>query len=268
MHLWLEIMIVLGVCLPFTALFLFKVAKYSKSRMTSAQTTQQIEQFLNSVDFPIWFVDNGMRLTFCNSAFHEIEERCSKAFSSRKIDASEPIVQRVLIEDTKTKQPAWFDISTKQVAGGYANYALDITGLVHAEQAQRNFVQTLTKTFAHLSIGLAIFDQKRKLILFNPALIDLTRLGAEFLSGKPDLMSVFDRLRDSQIMPEPKDYADWRQRLNEITAEVEQGLYQELWSLPNGSVYRVTGRPSSGWCDCDTVRRYIFRNDHKPAIKI
>ena len=56
-------------------------------------------------------------------------------------------------------------------------------------------------------------------------------------------MSVFDRLRDSQIMPEPKDYADWRQRLNEITAEVEQGLYQELWSLPNGSVYRVTGRP-------------------------
>ena len=243
MHLWLEIMIVLGVCLPFTALFLFKVAKYSKSRMTSAQTTQQIEQFLNSVDFPIWFVDDDMRLTFCNSAFHEIEERCSKAFSLRKIDASEPIVQRVLIEDTKTKQPAWFDISTKEIEGGYANYALDITGLAHAEQAQRNFVQTLTKTFAHLSIGLAIFDQKRKLILFNPALIGLTRLGAEFLSGKPDLMSVFDRLRDSQIMPEPKDYAAWRQRLNEITAEVEQGLYQELWSLPNGSVYRVTGRP-------------------------
>ena len=78
-------MIVLGVCLPFTALFLFKVAKYSKSLMTSAQTTQQIEQFLKSVEFPIWFVDNDMRFTFCNSAFQEIDERCSKAFSSRKL---------------------------------------------------------------------------------------------------------------------------------------------------------------------------------------
>ena len=153
-----------------------------------------------------------MRLTFCNYVFQGIDERCSKAFSSRKIDASEPMVQRVLIEDTQTKQPAWFDISTKEAGGGYANYTPDIPGLVDAEQAQSNFVQTLTKTFAHLSIDLAIFDQKRKFILFNPALIDLTRLGVEFLSGKPDLMSVFDWLRDSQNMPEPKDYADWRQR--------------------------------------------------------
>lgn len=150
--------------------------------------------------------------------FKKLVSAVPKAFSSRKIYASESMVQCVLIEVKKIKQPAWFDISTEKVGGYYANYALEIAGLVHAEQAQRNFVQTLTKTFSHLSIGVEIFDQKRKLILFNPASISLTRLGAAFLSGNPDLMSVFDRLRDSQIMPGSKDYADWRQRLNEITA--------------------------------------------------
>ena len=85
MHLWLEIMIVLGVCLPFTALFLFKVAKYSKSRMTSAQTTQQIEQFLNSVDFPIWFVDNDMRLTFAIPPFTKLKSAVPKLSVQEKL---------------------------------------------------------------------------------------------------------------------------------------------------------------------------------------
>ena len=79
---------------------------------------------------------------------------------------------------------------------------------MRAEQAQRNFVQNPRKTLAHPSIDLAIFDQQRKLILFKSSLIDLTCLRTDFLGAKPDLISVFGCLRDSQIMPEPKDYAD------------------------------------------------------------
>ena len=41
-------------------------------------------------------------------------------------------------------------------------------------------------------------------------------------------MSVFDRLRDSQIMPETKDCTDCCKRLNEMSAEVEKGFYQDL----------------------------------------
>ena len=48
---------------------------------------------------------------------------------------------------------------------------MDVTEIVRAQQAQKNFVQTLTKTFATLSIGLAIFD-RNAINAFNPALID------------------------------------------------------------------------------------------------
>ncbi|NCW08109.1 MAG: diguanylate cyclase, partial [Rhodobacterales bacterium] len=81
---------------------------------------------------------------------------------------------------------------------------MDITEIVRAQQAQKNFVQTLTKTFATLSIGLAIFDRNRQLMLFNPALIDLTALTADFLSARPNLLTAFDKLWDNQIMPETK----------------------------------------------------------------
>ena len=104
-------------------------------------------------------------------------------------------------------------------------------------------MQPLTKTFAQLSIGLATFDRQRQLALFNPALIDLTSLPAEFLSARPNLLSFFDRLRDRQMMPEPKNYRSWRDQITDLVAAADNGLYLETWSLPSGLTYRISGRP-------------------------
>jgi PAS domain-containing protein len=99
------------------------------------------------------------------------------------------------------------------------------------------------KTFAQLSIGLAIFDRSGQLALFNPAIVDLTDLPAEVLSARPDLLSFFDRLRDNRVMPEPKDYRTWRQDILDVIAAATNGCYQETWSLDTGHTYRVIGRP-------------------------
>jgi PAS domain-containing protein len=101
----------------------------------------------------------------------------------------------------------------------------------------------LTKTFAQLPIGLAIFDVDRKLQLFNPALLDLTQLPADFLSMRPTLLSVLDAMRDRKMLPEPKDYRGWRRRLVELEKAAASGLYEETWNLPDGQTYKVVGRP-------------------------
>ncbi len=112
-----------------------------------------------------------------------------------------------------------------------------------ARDNQRNFVQTLTKTFAQLSVGLAIFDADRRLVLFNPALHDLTLLPAEFLIARPTLFSFLDRLRDHQMIPEPKDYSSWRDQMGALESAAAEGSYHETWPLPNGQTFRVTGKP-------------------------
>ena len=144
---------------------------------------------------------------------------------------------------TADKSALWFDISSRPEADGDLMFAIPADAAVHAETALRDFMQTLTKTFAQLPIGLAIFDRQRKLQLFNPALMDLTQLPADFLSLRPSLLAMLDAMRDRKMLPEPKDYRDWRRQIVEIEKAAASGLYEETWSLPDGQTYRVTGRP-------------------------
>ncbi len=137
----------------------------------------------------------------------------------------------------------WFEIHQTQLGAETQFTATPADKVVRAETALSEFVTTLTKTFAHLPIGLAIFDRNRKLALFNPALTDLTALPITFLVAKPTLFSFLDSLREKRMMPEPKDYKSWRQQMSELEAQAVDGTYEETWALPTGQTYRVTGRP-------------------------
>ncbi len=139
--------------------------------------------------------------------------------------------------------PEWFDVVLRDLDGQRLLYALPADGAVQAEQSLRAFMQTLTKTFAQLPTGLAIFDHARRLAMFNPALVDLTSLPPDFLSARPSLVAFFDALRDRSMIPEPRDYRTWRARLTDLEQAAANGLYSEVWHLPGGQTYRVTGRP-------------------------
>ena len=138
---------------------------------------------------------------------------------------------------------AWYELYTVTELDGQLVFALPADAIVTAETAMHDFMQTLTKTFAHLHVGLAIFDHQRQLHLFNPALLDLTGLPVDFLSLRPSLLSVLDAMRDRNMIPEPKDYRGWRRQLVELEKAAASGLYEETWSLPGGQTYRVIGRP-------------------------
>ena len=143
----------------------------------------------------------------------------------------------------RVAKPSWFDVHRHALDDGALRFAVPADATVRAERALREFVQTLTKTFADLPIGMAIFDRQRQLQLFNPALIDLTQLGADFLSARPTLYALLDRLREARMMPEPKDYRSWRQQMTALEQAAAAGHHVETWSLPGGQTYRVTGRP-------------------------
>ncbi len=140
----------------------------------------------------------------------------------------------------------WFDCHQRSDLSGTTTFALPADAEVQAEQSLREFLQTLTKTFADLPIGLAIFDRARQLQLFNPALIDLTGLSAGFLTSRPSLYSVLDQLRELRMVPEPRDYRTWRKQITTLESAASAGHHVETWSLPGGRTYRVTGRPHPG----------------------
>ena len=96
--------------------------------------------------------------------------------------------RRVAVPARDGSEPHWFELSeTTGEAGETLGFALAADDLVAAEASLRRFVETLTETFAHLPIGLAVFDKSRRLGLFNPALTDLVKIDAVWLAGRPSL---------------------------------------------------------------------------------
>lgn len=150
---------------------------------------------------------------------------------------------RVQVKFPSESAERWYEVFSTTIGEESLHFATSADGVVRAETALREFVQTLTKTFAHLPTGLAIFDKKRQLALFNPALTDLTGLQPMFLSLRPTLVSFLDKLREGQVIPEPKNYKSWRAQISALEEAAADGTYSETWTLPSGQTYRVTGRP-------------------------
>ncbi len=137
----------------------------------------------------------------------------------------------------------WFECSSSPMGEGLMFFAVPADALVRAENALQNFIQTLSLTFAHLPTGLAIFDRKRQLTLFNPALTDLFGLPVDFLSARPTLNAFLNQLREKQMIPEPKDFKSWRQQMEDLETKAVNGTYEELWNLPGNKTYKIIGRP-------------------------
>lgn len=208
-----------------------------------------LEPVLKHSPNPIWCVSHEGQFLWANDAFDQLAQARSDAQSlTQKItkdleDATSNSCKRIALSWRDNGQKRWFEVSAQDADIGMLYFATDIDAVVRAENAQRNFVQTLSKTFANLTTGLAIFDRNRRLALFNPALIDLSGLSAEFLSGRPNLFEFFDKLRDQRIMPEPKCYDNWRERMGRLVAAASDDRFRETWNLPSGQTFDVTGKP-------------------------
>lgn len=198
----------------------------------------------------IWSEDSQGKVTWANHAYmiraiellrdgEELSWPLPQLFPMPK--ATAPMPMRVKLQMQAGTE--WFDLARMPQGDAWMCYGIPANSAVQAETTLREFMQTLTKTFADLPIGLAIFDRARVLQLFNPALADLTMLAPEFLIARPTLSAVLDALRAKAMLPEPKDYRSWRRQLTKVEEEASQGVFEETWSLPGGQTYRVIGRP-------------------------
>lgn len=125
---------------------------------------------------------------------------------------------------------------------GQVGFALPCDELVRTECTLHDLMQTMTQTFAQLPLGLAVFDEGGRLSSFNPVLSDLTGLSPSFLSRRPTLIAMLDAMRDRSMVPEPADWKTWRAGLANMGKTAANGAFSDLWALPGGQTYRVTGR--------------------------
>ena len=220
-----------------------------------SEEAETLRRIVNGAPMLVWTEDPDGTVRWANAAYVDAVARrhpgraltwpLPRLFEGRPggADRLDP-PRRLSVEFPDAEGPAWFECRAEEVGDGRTLvFAQPCDALVRAESTMREFVQTLTKTFAHLTTGLAVFDRERRLALFNPALTDLSGLEPQFLSGRPSLNEFLDGLRETQRMPEPRDYKSWRDRIAALESAAATGTHIETWSLPGGQTFRVTGRP-------------------------
>lgn len=206
----------------------------------------------------VWRLDDAGSLAWANRAYLRLADAAAASGSASEglqawpaRDLFEPPVEiedggmdvrRLPVMLRGRPAPSWWEVTTVRRGSGALRFAAGVDGLVEAEGARQAFVQSLSRAFAELNTGVAIFDRARRLHLFNPAFMDLTGLSAGFLSGRPSIASVLDRLRDAQVAPEPRDWGSWRGRIARLEAAAREG-YSDTWTQPGGQTYRVSLRP-------------------------
>lgn len=199
----------------------------------------------------IWKHDAGGDCIWANQLYLDLADRLggnadswppANLFSEASAPASDAGPMRQRLPVTLGDRQYWFDLTCLREGDETLHFAVDVTKHVEHELRQQSHLQTLSKTFALLSAGVAIFGEDRRLALFNPALPSLTGLKPQYLSSRPSIQSFLDKLREAQILPEPRNYRSWRDELTAVENETIAGTYSEIWTLPEGRTYRVSGK--------------------------
>lgn len=238
------------------------------SRRVMEEELQLLRQAAERTPALVWREDPAGQIVWANTTYlkyvgltHEgaIDWPLPRLLSPLK---PSPEIENCRDKFTVLGKVIWFDCYEHDIGDQKIFYALPADAAVRAERNLRDFVQTLTKTFASLQVGLAIFDHQRNLQLFNPALLELMQLPVEFLVSRPTLADFLDQLRERRMVPEPKDFRSWQKQIINLENSAASGHHLEEWSLPGGQTYRVTGCPHS-----DGAIAFLFEDITSDTVK-
>lgn len=125
----------------------------------------------------------------------------------------------------------WYDVSHEVLEAGFRFYATPADQVVEAEEKLDQFRQSMAKTFAALSCGLALFDSDDRLTVFNPALADKYSLPIDFLLRRPSFDMFLHKLRELRLTPENTRFEDWTAALS---PKEESTVAATSWATTKG----------------------------------
>ena len=235
-------------------------------RLTGAQMRLQADYdaltaLIEAAPMPMWHRGSDLRLTLVNTAYvAAVEARDAADAVTRQIELIErsdeggPLARAALA--LKERKPVASRVPVtiagmrrmQQVtdvplgASGVAGYAVDIEDVESARGALRRFRDAQRDMLDRLSAGVAQFDQDRTLSYANQPFRRLFAMRPEWLADRPAFERVLERMRESERLPEVRDFPGWKNERREwFTAT--GGALEEPWLLPDGTHLRVVAQP-------------------------
>ena len=97
---------------------------------------EMVQNVVENTPFPVWQIAESGNVMMSNAAFRELGSDLGKQLI-RFSTSNDIHVERVKFEVEKNKPPHWFDINKFSLPKSSVQYALDVTEIVRAQQAQK-----------------------------------------------------------------------------------------------------------------------------------
>lgn len=215
---------------------------------------------IEAAPMPMWFRSADLRLKLVNRAYVE----------AVGADNAEDVVSRQLelLESTDGKEPAHFAraaaeqgfayerIVAATIAGdrrtfrvsdlplgqeGVAGYAIDIEEQEQQARAFRAFRQAQHAMLDQLSVGVAQFDERERLVFANQPFHRLFDLPIVAVTEALRFERFLSEARENGRTPEVRDFPEWRRERIAWFGLAE--ALEEAWPLPGGTHLRIVAQP-------------------------
>jgi len=249
-------------------LWFMDVSAGEEERAKLALRLRQTEAALNSLThlieaapFPTWYRGSDLKLGLVNSAFvHAVEGRDAQDVIERGaelIDAqgeeSASAIAREAQESGRIvsrMQPAIIHgerrmlriVNVPLSTGAVAGFAVDVQDLEDARAELARHIESQRELADRMTAGTAQFDADRSLSFFNRPFAVMAGLDPDWLGEKPEFDRVIDRMRDSQRLPEVRDFPAWKDERRAWFTSADE-VIEEEWMLAGGDHLRVVAQP-------------------------
>jgi len=243
---------------------------YSEAERTIARLSAETHAISDALDsclalieaapFPMWHRGPDLKLALVNSAYvRAVEGESAEDVVMRGvelIDAAEgraPRATALAARDTGRIKTHVVPVTlggqrrTMRITDvpmgehGVAGYAFDIQDLESTRGELGRFQEAQRELFDRLSAGVAQFGADRSLIFFNQPFLQFFALAPEWLADRPEFDRVLERMRETQRLPEARDFPGWKAERRTWFNAVDS--VEETWTLPGGQHLRVVAQP-------------------------
>ena len=250
-------------------LWLYDTSSGEEDRARLALKLRQTEAALDSLahlieaaPFPMWYRGPDFKLGLVNRAFvaavegrdaAEVIERGAELIDVEGEDSPIESARRA-VETGQTQsnmRPAIVRGGERRMlrivdvplsTGAVAGFALDIQDLEDARTELARHVESQRELADRMTAGTAQFDAERNLSFFNRPFAVMTQLDSQWLAEQPEFDRVIERMRDTQRLPETRDFPAWKNERRAWFSSPEE-VIEEEWMLPNGDHLRVVAQP-------------------------
>ena len=215
---------------------------------------------IEAAPFPMWHRGPDLKLALVNSAYvAAVEGPSAEEVVSRGtelIDATEGRPPRATALAARDSGRVKTHVVPVTLSGqrrtmrivdvpmgehGVAGYAFDIQDLEQTRGELGRFQEAQRELFDRLSAGVAQFAPDRSLVFYNQPFLQFFALRPEWLAEQPEFDRVLERMRETQRLPEARDFPGWKAERRGWFNAVD--AIEEMWTLPGGQHLRVVAQP-------------------------